>query len=464
MDRLDKALLAAYLIAAGLGTWQQCLLVNDGVVYLAAAWLGNAWDLYFSQFVGRPLPTLAAFGPAWAVRAIFGVGSDAFLILAHVLYFAVPLILWLIVRQIERERMLSSLYLAVALALVYFPTEQIVGIGLWMVWLALAANPLRSTPTIVVATALLGLAMVFCHPALMPMSVLYLATGLGLGLFGRAPPKRSLVAAAGLSALLLIGYFVTSRWFTATNPTMLVAFAAGRGNYLDPAWLLATLLLFPVLAAFWLLLLAPGTVAARLRWRFSPAAVTIVALIGLWFAAAGTGLLTWLYARNTAPYVLAIVVALALVSPATWRAAAQQALMFYAAIAAVAAISYNADLFLYGQFIDRHLKPGVTDVEADGSWPPPLAGTYGARGYLKWFAGEDYQRDIVVPIYDWYRLTLAFQSYFRSGRTGVLFHPLNRRGDWLPFECPAVDRARARPHDAGDEMFLAFLSQNYCVR
>jgi hypothetical protein len=69
-----------------------------------------------------------------------------------------------------------------------------------------------------------------------------------------------------------------------------------------------------------------------------------------------------------------------------------------------------------------------------------------------------------VPLYDWYQVTLAFYSFFRSNRESVLFHPLCRRGDWLPFECAALDRARPRAHDAGDRMFLDFLSDRYCVR
>ena len=69
-----------------------------------------------------------------------------------------------------------------------------------------------------------------------------------------------------------------------------------------------------------------------------------------------------------------------------------------------------------------------------------------------------------MPLYDWYQVTLAFYSFFRSNRESVLFHPLGHCGDWIPFECAALDRARPRAHDAGDRMFLDSLSDRYCVR
>jgi hypothetical protein len=185
----------------------------------------------------------------------------------------------------------------------------------------------------------------------------------------------------------------------------------------------------------------------------------------LWFAAAGTGLLTWLYARHTASHLMAVALALALISPAAWLASARQPLMLCAAIAATAAVSYNADLFLFGRFVDRHLRPGVVDVETPSiAWPPPISEAYGMRSYLKWAAGADYPRDVVVPIYDWYEVTLAFYSFFRSDRQAVLFHPLDRPGAWVPFECAPLEATRRRPHDSGDEMFLAFLAERYCVR
>jgi hypothetical protein len=71
---------------------------------------------------------------------------------------------------------------------------------------------------------------------------------------------------------------------------------------------------------------------------------------------------------------------------------------------------------------------------------------------------------VVVPTYDWYRLTLAFYSYFRSDRQSVLFHAAGRPGDWLPFECPDVDAAMAKARDSTDRLFLEFLKANLCVR
>jgi hypothetical protein len=36
VDRSDKALLAAFLLVAGLGTWTRCLMHDDGAVILSA--------------------------------------------------------------------------------------------------------------------------------------------------------------------------------------------------------------------------------------------------------------------------------------------------------------------------------------------------------------------------------------------------------------------------------------------
>jgi hypothetical protein len=225
------------------------------------------------------------------------------------------------------------------------------------------------------------------------------------------------------------------------------------------------MVLFPALAALWLLLLAPGARSARLRYRLSPIALLVVAAVGLWFAAAGTGLLTWMYARHTAAYIMALALALALVSPSVWLDQARQPLMLYAAVAAVAAISYNVDLFFFGGFVDRYTSSGVVDVDElrPVPWPPQYRGPAAARIYFKWGAEQHYIRDVVVPTYDWHRVTLAFYSYFRSDRQSVLFHKLGRPGEWLPFHCSAVARTQALPHDTQDQMFLTFLREHYCV-
>jgi hypothetical protein len=43
-------------------------------------------------------------GPAWLARAAFDLDAGAYLTLAHVLYFAVPLVLWLVLHAVERDR------------------------------------------------------------------------------------------------------------------------------------------------------------------------------------------------------------------------------------------------------------------------------------------------------------------------------------------------------------------------
>src|ERR1700755_18930 len=98
LDRSDIAFLAALIVAAALGTWTSCLLVNDGAVFLSALWLGNTWDLYFSQDADRTVSMLFTYGPAWAARWAFGLSPIAYIALAHVLYFTVPLALWLTLR------------------------------------------------------------------------------------------------------------------------------------------------------------------------------------------------------------------------------------------------------------------------------------------------------------------------------------------------------------------------------
>src|SRR5207244_3020583 len=129
-----------------------------------------------------------------------------------------------------------------------------------------------------------------------------------------------------------------------------------------------------------------------------------------------------------------------------------------------AAASYAADLLLFEHYVDKRLTPGFINVEATARWPEPALKMSLDRMLFKWSAEPDYVRDVVVPTYDWYRLTLAFYSYFRSDRQSVLFHPTGRPGDWLPFECPDVDAAKAEARDATDRVFIEFLRANLCVR
>lgn len=465
LDRCDAALLAALAWAAVFGTWNQCLLVNDGAVLLSVGWLGDAWDLYFDQIAGRAVSTLLAFGPAWAARWAFGLSSDTYIILAHALYFATPLVLWLVLRTVEPHRIFSRLYLAIVLALIYFPSELIVGIGLWMIWAALVADPGRGPRQVAIVTLVLGLAIAFTHPSTALMSLLYLVVGGALAAFGRPFPRRTLIATAAMAALLFAGYLATKALLPSTNPTITVALAANRYDYIDPRWILATLALFPMLPALWLLLLAPGATAAALRWRLPPRGVLIVAAVGLWFAAAGTGLLVYLFARHSGTHVLVVALALALVAPAaTWLAHARRPLMFFAAMAAVATTSYNIDLLLYGRFVDRYLTPGIVDVDVlrPNPWPMTHVEPFGARIYFKWLAEPDYVRDVVVPDYGRYRVALAFYGFFRSDRRSIPFHRLPE-GEWIPFECAPVGRALARARDELDRKFLNFLNEHYCV-
>jgi hypothetical protein len=465
MARSDKGLLAVFLLAAGLGTWTRCLLMNDGAVFMSAGWLGDAWHLYFDQIAGRAVSVLTLFGPAWAARAILGLGASAYMAVAHALYFAVPLVLWLVLRAVERHRVFSRLYLAIVLVMMYFPSELIVGIGLWLIWLALVSDTTRSTRGVGLLTLLLGAVMAFTHPTLALMSLLYVVFNLVLAALGRPVPLRTVFAAAALSVLLLAAYFGTSRGLPPTNPTVTAALETGGYAYINPVWMLRTLALFPMLAALWFLLLVPGACTLGVRWRFVQPATLVVAVLGLWCAAAGTALMTSIYARHTGTYVLVVALVLALPAPAEWVRRAERPLMLFAAICAVAAISYNVDLFLFGRFVDRNLARGVSDAAGvPDLWPSKRPEPAMARILFKYAAGEEYVRDVVMPTYDWFRVTLAFYSFFRSDRQSVLFHHVGGGAHWLPFTCLAIAEAPDHARDVQDRMFLTFLTEHYCAR
>ena len=254
-----------------------------------------------------------------------------------------------------------------------------------------------------------------------------------------------------MAVLVLAGYLATTAFLSPSNPTIAALHATARYDYIDPIWMISTLAVFPVLAALWFLLVAPGLENAGLRSRILQPAVIIMAIIGLWFAANGTSLLTSLFARHSAPHVLALALALALSGPALqWLDRARRPLMLYAAIVAVAAVSYNIDLVLFGRFVDRHLAAGLTDVDKlpPAEWPRPRKRSpIDATTFFKWSAGPDYVRDIVVPDYQRYILSLAFYSFFRSDRHAVLFHTLagqangrlsNVRPPGAPWPAPAT--------------------------
>lgn len=464
-DRVDGALLAAYLLTAALGTWTSCLLFHDGAVYLTAAWLGDAWGLLYDQVAMRTVSTLVEFGPVWALSSLLPMSTNAFIVGAHLLYFAGPLVLWLALRAVEPHRIYSRLYLAVTLVMVFFISEMIVGIGLWLIWLAIASDPARSRTAKISTTLLLVPLLVFTHPAIGLLSMAVAAIGGVLLLCRRPFPRDVMVATALMGAFLMAMYMATADAFGATNPTITSQHEAHRFDYVNPMWMLATLALFPVLAALWLLLLAPGLTSVRARWRLAPTAVLIVTAFGLWFAVNGTSLLTYIFARHTAGAALALALALALASPApTWLAEARRPLMLFAAVTAAAAISYTYDLWLYGRALERSLKPGIVDVDGPHAESQPVwkAHSSNMRIYFKWAAGNDYVRDVVVPDYSRYRLGLALQSFFRSERQSVMFHRLPET-EWIPFECAPVERQLRSPRDELDRRFLMFLAEHYCV-
>jgi hypothetical protein len=469
LDRSDVALLATFAVVAVLGTWQSCLLVIDGAVYLAAAWLGNAWDLFFDQTAGRAVATFFQFGPAWALRSAFELSSNTFLLVAHALYFAVPLGLWVILRLVEPERIYSRLYLAFVLALIYFTSEMVAGFGLWLIWLACFTHPTRSRRFKAIATLLLAPAIAFTHPGIAALSITFAGIGLGLIALGRPFPRHTAFAAAAMGAWATAVYFAMAAVWPPSNPTIATQHAMAKYDYIDPVWMLATLGFFPMLAVLWLLVIAPGLETTKARWRVPPSATMIVGLVGLWFAFNGTNSLTWIFARQTAPYVLALALALALASSArAWLAAARRPFMLFAATIAVAAASYTIDLALFGRATDArlaslHAEETGTPYFAEVGPAPPPSERSPMRIYFKWGAAPDYVRDIVVPDYGGRRMTFAFYTFFRSDRRAVLYRLLNRRGEWVPFECAPLDRALTKARDDVDRRFLQFLRTHYCV-
>jgi hypothetical protein len=458
LEASDLALLAAYIALGVLGTSTSALLLNDGAVLLSAGWLGDGWDLYYRQIAGRAVSLMLAYGPSWALHAALGLSASTFILLAHALYFAMPLGLWLAVRAIEPQPIYSRLYLAQALILASFPSEMLAAAGLWMAWAAWIAAPNRTTAGTAIATILFGGALALTHPAALLMSGTLLAARLASRMVGVPVPTRQLAATAAMTVILVVSYLVVSRLLPPSNPTIVVALAHGRLDYADPVRLIAAFTLFPVIPALWALLLLPALPGRGARLG----TVASVGVFGVWFAAAGTGLLTWLYARHSAPYVIALALGLAQTAPGEWLRRARVPLLWFSGIGAVAALSYNADIFLFGRYVDRFVKPGFTDVDSiNPPWPVPVTDRSGARTWGKWLAGDNYARDVLVPEYDWYRSTLVFYSYFRTNGTGALYHRLDRPGDWLPFECDSLARVTQRPDNAA---FVDFLAQRYCVR
>jgi hypothetical protein len=104
---------AGVLAAAALGTLTKYLRLDDASIFIAVGGLGDSWDFYFGQFASRVLGMYALFGPAQLVLRVVPMSADAFVVLSHVLHFAMPLVLWLALRAIEPHRLFSRLYLAI---------------------------------------------------------------------------------------------------------------------------------------------------------------------------------------------------------------------------------------------------------------------------------------------------------------------------------------------------------------
>jgi hypothetical protein len=474
LDSCDAALLLAFAVVTAIGTWQCCLLVNDGAVFLAAGWLGNVWDLSLSQNPPRAVSLLAMFGPAWALRSALDLSAETYVVVAHLLYFAVPLLLWLAIRGVEPHPAFARLYLCLAMALVFFPSEVIVAMGLWLIWAAIVARPGRSLAFAVLATVGFAAPISFTHALTALLSLLYLLAGGLLAATGRPFPRHALVAAAIMTVLLLGAFFLADAWQAGGNPTGNAWLEKSRYTYLDLGEMLATVILYPVLIALWLLLLAPGFGAAVAHRRLSSILVLAIGALGLWFAANGVDVVTWIFARRTGPYVLVVSLVLALALPAAqWLAAARRPFMLFAGVMAMASLSYGLDLALFDRAVEARLAPLVERAET----PPAFADIAGPgtmpwqsrpvprpllRGYFKWMAVDDYVRDLVIPDYGGERMTIAFYSYFRSNRRAVLYRTLDN--EWVPFECAPVVRALADARDDIDRRFLRFLSEQYCVR
>ena len=64
--------------------------------------------------------------------------------------------LWLLLRLVEPQRIYSRLYLAAALSLIYFTSEMVAGICLWLIWLACLADTERSRRSKVALTIVLA--------------------------------------------------------------------------------------------------------------------------------------------------------------------------------------------------------------------------------------------------------------------------------------------------------------------
>ncbi|WP_147156515.1 hypothetical protein [Reyranella soli] len=206
----DLALLGTLLIVAVIGSSQMSLMVIDAAAHITAAWLGNAWALFYDQVTGRAVSTLLAFGLAWALGGLVDMPARVFVIVAHVLYFAVPLVFFLVLRAVELQRIFSRLYLAAALVLVFFNSEQIAGMGLWMIWLAVLDHPQRSRQAKAITTIVIAPLLVFTHPAMAITCVVFAVGGFALRVLDRPFPLQLAITSAAMGVLVTAGYFASS--------------------------------------------------------------------------------------------------------------------------------------------------------------------------------------------------------------------------------------------------------------
>ena len=257
LDLCDAALLVAFAVLVAVYTRQASLLFADGAVSLAAAWLFDFWDLLLAQVPTRAVGLMALYGPAWVLRWALGPAAETYVVVAHILYFGVPLLLWLVIRAVQSHPAFARLYLCLALMLVFYPSELIVGLGIWLVWAAIVAKPGRSRAAVVLVTAGFAVPLAFTHPATGLISLLYMLTGGLLAAAGRPFPRQALIAAAAMTALLLCAFLVTDALLPPTNPTVTMVLATSRYFYIDPVWMAATLTVYPLLAVLSLLMLIP---------------------------------------------------------------------------------------------------------------------------------------------------------------------------------------------------------------
>ena len=438
--------------------------MHDGAILLTAGWLGDAWDLYFSQNASRAVSTLLSFGPVWLVRRAFGPSAGTYMVLGHVLYFAMALVPWLVLRAIEPHRLFSRLYLAVTLAMIYFLAEVVFGVAFWLMWLAVIVRPARTTAQIALATLLLGLAMAFCHPVTGLMTLVYLVAGGVLVGLRRPFPRHTLVAGAALAVLLLLAYFAQSRWLAATNPTILNAVSIIRFDYIDPDLDGGNDGDVPDAGRA---VVAPAGAGLHCG-RDAPVAPT-VALIADLRAVVRSGRHGHADLALRPPHRGLHPGRGGRARPAAARGLARRRQRRVGAlcpgrIGGVRVRTTSISCCSAASSIATPRQAGSMSIGSPWHGSREFGGQQRHALAFKWGAGQDYVRDMVVPTFDWYRLTLAFYTYFHSDRQRVLYHLVERPGDWKPYECPALARARALPHDATDLKFIDFLAEHYCPR